>query len=324
MPNMRKTTPNRISMALAACGMIAASGATASAQSLADRAREIAMEQQARQRFPARDNAALLMRTMNVEFTNQPVSRIIDFIARNTGADIEPMYISDRNLDGLDPDQIISFRVRNGTALSAIEILLDKATMEFDTSGGNSWQFDRAGTLVIGPKSRLNRAKRIEIYSVLDLVTELPTYDNAPEFDLNQILQASRGGGGQSPFQQTGDDDVDRIPISERIEELIDILTALVEPEQWVRNGGDAASIRFWQGNLIVEAPDYVHRGLAGYNWWPRGLITSRVSEAPSDRPRRWVSLGVDPQFSRILGIEQQPISAVVGGQIIRSGGGGG
>ena len=33
----------------------------------------------------------------------------------------------------------------------------------------------------------------------------------------------------------------------------------------WIENGGDSASIRYYQGVLIVRAPDFVHRQLGGY-----------------------------------------------------------
>lgn len=273
------------------------------------------------ERFPQRETAARLMRRLDVEIESQRLEDVIRFIAEVTGAEIEPAWADDRFADGLDRDRVISLRVRNRTALDVIEEVLERARGEFDTYG-NTWQFSPYGSLEIGPKSRLNRRKRVEIYPILDMVTELPRYDNAPQFDLNQILQGGRGGGGQSPFQDPGDQQPERVPLDERVEDLIRLLTDLVEPEQWEQNAGEGGSIRYWQGNLIVNAPDYMHRGLNGYPWWPSRLTSVRTAEGGG----RWVSLDIDAPFSRVLGIENQEVSAIVGGRIIRSGdpGGGG
>jgi hypothetical protein len=45
--------------------------------------------------------------------------------------------------------------------------------------------------------------------------------------------------------------------------ELIDIILTTVEPPVWL--DPEVASIRFSQGLLIVRAPEYVQRQIAGY-----------------------------------------------------------
>jgi hypothetical protein len=40
------------------------------------------------------------------------------------------------------------------------------------------------------------------------------------------------------------------------------VVTDLVEPEQWEENGGSAATIRYFQGGLLENAPGYIHRQL--------------------------------------------------------------
>ena len=78
---------------------------------------------------------------------------------------------------------------------------------------------------------------------------------------------------------------------------------------------------RTFRGTLIVNAPDYMHRGINGYQWWPSGATRSGVTNG-----RRWVSLTGDQGLSRINGFGQQPVVGVAGGQIFNSGnqGGGG
>ena len=45
----------------------------------------------------------------------------------------------------------------------------------------------------------------------------------------------------------------------------IDYVVDTVEPMAWARNGGDWATIEFVNGSLVVNAPDFVQRQLAGY-----------------------------------------------------------
>lgn len=270
--------------------------------------------------IPQRETAARLLRPVTINFDGSRLEDVIRFITEVTSADIDVAWIDDKHAEGLDKDQQITLKAENTTYLGLIEIVLEEAEADF-SDGGNTWQFNaRTGALEIGPKSRLNTKRRVEVYGINDLLTEVPEYTNAPDFDLNTILQSSRGGGGQSPFTEN-DEDIERRSIEEKVDEIIDIIQEIVEPEQWADRGGDAASIRYWQGNLIVNAPDYVHRQLNGYPWWP-----SRSTSVAMVGGRRWVTLDQDSQIAELEGIEQVPVSAVVGGQIIRSddpGGGG-
>ncbi len=271
--------------------------------------------------YPQRLTAARLLRPMSVSFQNQRLEDAINYIAELTRADIEVAWADDRNVEGLDKEFRFTLEVKNQTALAAIELILEKAQPEFSASE-NTWQFNpKSGALEVGPKERLNKRKRVEIYPINDMLVELPTYNNAPEFDLNNVLQSGQGGGGQSPFQQN-DEDIERIPLQERVDEVLDVIQSLVEPDQWVDNGGTGGTIRYWQGNLIVNAPDYMHRELNGYPWWPSR--STRVAVSPTGR--RWVTLNHDAQIAKIEGVEKEPVSAVVNGRIIRSdqpGGGG-
>ena len=51
-----------------------------------------------------------------------------------------------------------------------------------------------------------------------------------------------------------------------------------IEPDAWQVNGGDAASIRYYQGTLIVRAPDYIQRQLGGYPFVVRPMSSSMSS----------------------------------------------
>lgn len=269
-------------------------------------------------RIPQRETAVLLMRPITIQFDNQRLEAVINFIRDTTNADIDAKYIDDKHTDGLDPEEPISLRAENVTALQLIEMVLERAESEFAAPGSNTWQFTDTGTLEIGPKERLNQRRRVEIYNIADMLTEVPEYTEAPTFDLNSILQSGGGGGGggggQSPFQGQGqDDNWNLLPAEEKAEEIQLIITELVEPEQWLDGGGES-TIRYWNGNFIVNAPDFVHRGLNGYPWWP--AASTQVSSIGG---RRYVTLNQDVAFAELDDLISQPVSAVVGGRIVRS-----
>ncbi|MBS0197336.1 MAG: hypothetical protein JSR77_11315 [Planctomycetes bacterium] len=258
--------------------------------------------------IPQRDTLIKMQRMVTITFTDTRMEDAMKFIAEVTGADIDPMWADDQNTSGLDKDKTINLKIEKRTALDTLEKILEKATTDSTGAGGNTWQLSESGTLQAGPRERLNKFKRVELYSVKDLLLDIPNYADAPQFDLQSVLQsAGQGGGGnQSPFRETGTQNqgLQTKPLQERIDDLIKILTELVEPEQWQENGGDGASMRYYQGSLIVNGPDYVHRQLAGYPYW-----SQHATRVAFVNKRRYVTLGVDTALAGLSGIENQPVT---------------
>jgi len=303
---------------------IAAAGAFAASAGLVPLAQaQVAPQPEQRlSRVPQRDTLLRLTQPMTLEVEDTRLEDVINFIAQVTGADIEPMWISERSPEGLDRDAVVTLQLRELPALTVIERVL--TYVEDDFSGGNTWQMSEdTGAIQVGPRIRLNRYKRTVMYDINDLLMEIPDYPEVPDIDLQNVLQAQQGGGGgQSPFRNDQQDqDLERPTLDERAAEIEDIITELIQPEQWQRNGGEGASMRHYRGTLIVRAADYIHREVNGYPYWPQGV---RVSRGPNGS--RWVSLNMDTGISTIDGVGREPVSAVVGGEIIRSddpGGGG-
>jgi len=232
-----------------------------------------------------RQTAIKLLRLVSIELNDHRLEDVVDYVRNVTGAEIEVHWIDDQHAVGLDPDQPITLRAKNVTALALLERAMEQAAVAFGEPGSNTWQFTD-GRFEMGPKERLNAHTRIELYDINDLLFEVPEFADAPDFDLNTVLQSTGrgGGGGRSPFQGGNQQqDRERIPRDELAENIIDILTSLVETEQWQDNGGDAATVRFFQGHLLVNAPDYVHRGINGYRWWPSRL-TKRIGRGETYR----------------------------------------
>lgn len=260
---------------------------------------------------PERDTLLRMMRPMTIEFKDARLEDVVTYLAEQTGAEMEPMWIDDQNPTGLDKEQTISLRVSGVTALTVLEKVLARAvTDSFSETPPNTWQVSELGTLQFGPKARLNTFKRLEIYDINDLLMVVPDFANAPEFDLDSVLQNAGqqgGGGGQSPFSggDEGDsvfDEENRRPRDERAEDIRKLIIDLVENEQWSDNAGTGGSIRYYQGTFIVNAPDYMHRQINGYSWWPSGYSAS------SSGGRRFVTLNSSVSNSQINEIRDFPV----------------
>jgi hypothetical protein len=266
---------------------------------------------------PQRETLMKMMKGVAIEFNETRLEDVMRYIADVTQADIEVMWQDDRNSIGLDKEMLISLKAQRMTALALVEKVLERATGDTSGMGGNTWQLSDSGTLQVGPKERLNAFKRVEIYNIQDLLLEVPNYTNVPEFDLQSVLQSTGQGGGssQSPFRETGQQQgLGTRPYQERLQELIDLLTDLIEPEQWVDNGGNGASLHAFQGNLIINAPDYIHRQINGYPYWP-----SSATRVATVNNRRYVTIGLNTAIAQVVGFDQHPVTAVVGNRLIRS-----
>ncbi|MCB9848590.1 MAG: hypothetical protein H6814_09275 [Phycisphaeraceae bacterium] len=206
---------------------------------------------------------ALLTRPLTVEAPDVRFEDFVEFVRTATGATVDIAWINDRHSDGLDPEAIVSV---SGKGAPALALLLDAAQQAaLDGSQAPTWQLDQdSGALQVGPRSRLNQFKRLEIYDVQDLLFVLPDYKDVPQLNLNSVIRQGQGGGGGGIFQQNqGQTQV--FSAEEEAERLMEILRAVIEPDQWIDNGGDGALVRFYEGNLLVSAPDYIHRQINGY-----------------------------------------------------------
>lgn len=312
---MRRLTSKLTAPAIGLSALLAASAAAQQSPTGTTSTREAgAPAQVAAGARPERVTLARMMTPLTADFQDQPLQDVMNYIVQQTGANLEIFWLDERTGTGLDPEQTITLKVENLPAITVLERVLAKAEDAFGS--GNNWQMTEWGEMQVGPTTRLNRFNRTEIYDINDLLLVLPEYPEVPEIDLQQALQSSQGGGGQSPFTDQGDNEIDEEPIEDRAEEIISLIEDLVEPDHWIENS--RASIRYFKGTLIVRAPDYVHRGIVGYTYWPTRRISAVVEG------RRYVTMGVDTGISTIDGFGQQPVSAVVGGRIISSGPGGG
>jgi len=204
---------------------------------------------------------AALSRPVTLDLTDSRLEDVVQFIRDFAGLEIEAFWADDSNPDGLDKDREVTLSVKEIRVEDFLDRVLEKASTEFEQA---TWQFARDGSgIEIGPKSRLNARAYMKIYDVNDLLYQVPNFENAPELDLDQVLnqgQRGGGGGGGSIFEEGDEGDTPLIPPEELAAQLQEIIIDNVEPEQWVDNGGSGATIRFYNGTFLVRAPEYIHR----------------------------------------------------------------
>jgi hypothetical protein len=111
------------------------------------------------------------------------------------------------------------------------------------------------------------------------------------------------GGGGGVPFGTPGESPARRAP-EEKADQLIELIKSLVEPDVWLDDS--VASIRYYDGSIIVRAPDYVQRQVAGYGSLP--------AEAPKRTGGRYVDMTAPIGVSKVTGFGTSTVTGAAGG----------
>lgn len=235
-----------------------------------------------RQADPRIRTMTAIMQRITVDLDGVSLEEFVRFIETVADITIEPYWENDRTDIGLVRDSEVSVSVDEVPIINLIERVLRNVTRgEFEEA---TWQLSPYGELEIGHKSRLNANKTRRVYYILDLLVELPDFNNAPDLSLDQILGGQTGGG--SPFDDSDDDEGwpnDRTEVRERAEDLMRLIEEHIEPDQW----GDSRGPRmaFFRNSLIVTAPDYIHRQLGGYPFIPSSY-SPYVGDEPTARGR--------------------------------------
>ncbi|HZW09445.1 MAG TPA: hypothetical protein VFF69_06035, partial [Phycisphaerales bacterium] len=201
--------------------------------------------------------SALDTTAMPVDFRDNTLQQALDFFAQFTGLDMDVDWESLAEI-GIDPETTVSLSLTKSNARTVLDRLLEKV------SGDPLTQADWAvldGMLQVASEDKIRRHTVLEIYDIRDLIFEVPNYDEAPEIDLQSVLQSSGGGGGgQSPFQQNQQQDIERLPLEERIEQIKEIIYRNVDEESWPEGGGDTGAMYDLNGTLLIKNTPKNHR----------------------------------------------------------------
>jgi hypothetical protein len=219
------------------------------------------------------------------KFTGVGLGDAIDFIRDVSGANIVVNWKALAEVN-VTPDTPVNLRLHNVSVRKVLTALLQQA------GGGDQLTFVASEGVIEITTQQIADARLItKVYPIDDLLVEVPDFTDAPNFDL-----ANRGGGGSSGggggggsrgggggggggrgggggggggsgsiFSNTNTNTTQtKIKTKEeRGQEIIDLIVNTVRPDVWKDNGG-TASVRYFNGSLIVSAPASVHELLGG------------------------------------------------------------
>lgn len=212
-----------------------------------------------------------------------------EFLRDVTGANI---HVNWKALEaaGINGDMQINIRLKDVTLRKVMRVILAEAS----AGGVNLNYYSDEGVIEITTAEIADQQMITKVYPVDDLIMEIPDFDQAPDFSLSSGGSGggsggSRGGGGGSgrggggggrgggggggglfggggagggggaAAGGTGKGSTK----AERADALVAMIRDTVRPEIWRENGG-TASIRYFNGFLIVTAPRSVHEALGG------------------------------------------------------------
>ncbi len=198
-----------------------------------------------------------MQQTIPVSFQANRLENVIEYFKNVTGANIIAQW-NTLELAGIAKDTPITMDL-NVSAAKALELILRDISIAPDNLG---FAIDE-GVVIISTEAALARQTQRSIYDIKDLVVQIPSFDQAPEFDLNQIASdTDGGGGGQSIFQDVDDSDDMELPRSERIDNIMQLIRTQIDPLNWVQNGGETSAMEELNGVLIVTTTAKNHRDI--------------------------------------------------------------
>jgi hypothetical protein len=204
-----------------------------------------------------------------VKFDATPLSDVIEFLADATTSNFSVDW---KALDAahVAKDTPITLRMSSDVPLrKVLSMVLDQAA----GAGVLTFYVDE-GVIEITSQEASDKVLYSRIYPIQDLLFQPQDFTDAPKLDLQQAGQGQSAGGGggggaggagqgQGIFTNgnTTNNTDQKNSQTDRANEIIKLITDTVKPELWQVNGG-TATISFFRGNLIVNAPRSIHQQL--------------------------------------------------------------
>jgi uncharacterized membrane protein YgcG len=215
----------------------------------------------------------LSARLPELNFQGVTFGDALDFIRDVSGANITVNWKA-LEAAGVTKDAQVNLHLTSITLRKALQTLMTEA------AGGDAITYvvDQ-GVIEITTRDLADHMMVTRVYPVDDLLMEIPDFNNAPQFSLDASQnQGSQGGGGGSGggvggvsnqlFNGGGATGANgnAQPVktkTERAQDLVNLIEAVVSPDIWKDNGG-TASIKYFNGMLVVTAPRSVQESIGG------------------------------------------------------------
>jgi hypothetical protein len=206
----------------------------------------------------------LSRKVANVNWTNIPLSEALDYIATAVSVNFDVNW---KALEALNIGRTtaVSVHLRDVPVRKLIKTILsaaspdDKLTYYVDDE-----------IVVITTRELADQQLIVKVYPAADLIMEVPNFVG-PNVSLSNAGQTSGGrsgsGGSQSMLSDNNSESNTQNEQGktkvQREEDLVALIKDTVKPEIWRDNGG-TATIRYFNGHLIVNAPRSVHETVSG------------------------------------------------------------
>ncbi|MBX2853230.1 MAG: hypothetical protein KTR15_15960 [Phycisphaeraceae bacterium] len=213
----------------------------------------------------------LMRETMtSVDFKDIPGKMALEIWSNQTNV---PLVVSWKSLEaqGVDPNTPITLTLGRVPAEQVLKLIVQQ--LHPDPIGNDELLLDVQQWYVrIMTKEDALRRSTTKLYFIGDLLMDIPNFDNAPRFDLNEALSntssggsngGGREGGGLFPEADDREEEV-RLTKQEKAERIADMVRNTIEPDIWRSNGGEYGSVRYYRGMLVVKAPEFVHQQIGG------------------------------------------------------------
>jgi hypothetical protein len=214
-----------------------------------------------------------LNRTLpEVRFDGVPLADAIEFLRDASGANIVVNWRAIEML-AIARDTPVTMRLRQVNLAKVLKTVLNEA------GTGELTYYVDGNVIYVTTRELADQDMITRVYPILDLILEIPDFVG-PEFNLDGMNQGGTGGGrgGGTGFGGGGgggfggggggnlfgggngggrggnDSEEEGLSRTERAQQLIDLITETIRPDIWQVNGG-TATIRYFNGNLIVTAP---------------------------------------------------------------------
>lgn len=217
---------------------------------------------QSTQPAPASDTRTALTRKLpDLKLNGATLADTIDFIRDVTALNI---HVNWKALELLNVTRQTPITLQ----LHDVSANVVLRTLVSELGQGNITYYTEDGVVEITTTEIADAKMFTRVYPVEDLVMDIPNFVG-PTFGLQQTAQISGGGGGgggggSSLFNGSTTTNNDTpLTKQQRGQQLVKLVTDTVHPEIWRENGGQA-SIRYFNGHLIVTAPRSVHEALGG------------------------------------------------------------
>jgi len=209
-----------------------------------------------------------------VRFNATPLSDVLDFLADATNSN---MAVDWKALDAahVAKDAPITLRMSADVPLhKVLNMVLNQAA-----GNGVCTFYVSDGVIEVTSQEASDKVLISRVYPIQDLLFQPTDFNSGVSLSLQNASQGQSAGGGsgggggggggggngsgngQGLFNSTSSSSSGTSAAAsqtERAQEIIKLITDTVKPELWQANGG-TATISFFRGNLIVNAPRSIH-----------------------------------------------------------------